>query len=253
MPIVSATDYNTINAHPRDAFLSFDEASHTYTFEGRVLDSVTTVVEDCFERFDAEYWAERKATPWRTKEMIMAEWEEKGRAARDLGTLMHARIENYYLGNEPTEAERTDPTFTNFLRFAASRTLRPYRTEWRIYMEEYGLAGTLDFLELCDDGSFEIWDWKRSTKVVNPDGSAADGNNYGKRAHYPLCHLPDTVFHHYALQLSIYRYILHAKYGIPVRAGHLGVFHPDYPCPWVVDVPYLRSEVETLLNLRLPR
>ena len=63
--------------------------------------------------------------------------------------------------------------------------------------------------------------------------------------------LADTTFNHYALQVSIYRFILAEHYGINVGRAFLGVFHPDMPRHYCVELPYLRKEVETLLNYRL--
>lgn len=241
---------NERHAHPRDGALSFDEASHTYTVDGRVYDSVTTLVEECFEPFDAEYWAGRKATPGHTKEMILREWAAKGEAARNLGTLMHERIESYYLGKPVQPEWMADPTFRIFAAFATDIRLCPYRTEWRIYHEESRMAGTLDFLALRSDRQLEIWDWKRSTKVVDSLGRAIDHSPYGKCGLEPVVHLPDTTYYHYALQVSVYRYILAEKYGVETVAGRLGVFHPDCGRYHVVDLPYLHHEASTLIARR---
>ncbi len=241
-------NYNELNAHSRDASLEFDEATHTYTVGGLVYNTVTTLVDDCFQKFDADLWASKKATPECPKEVLLAQWEAKGKAARELGTKLHDRIERYYLG-ETEINDSCDRALQHFQTFARRHTLTPYRSEWRIFMEECGLAGTLDFLAINADGSFEIWDWKRSNKVVDASGNP-NFTSYGKHALPPIDHLPDTTFHHYALQVSIYRYILAEKYGIETCAGHLGVFHPDYSQPWVVDLPYLRQEVISLLSPR---
>lgn len=241
---------NQRHAHPRDAALLFDEASHTYTVDGIIYDSVTTMVDECFEQFDADYWATRKATPGHTKEMILQEWAAKGEAARSLGTLMHERIESYYLGNPVEPAWMLDPTFRLFAAFATDIRLCPFRTEWRIYHEQSRLAGTLDFLAVRPDRTFEIWDWKRSSKVVDSLGKPIWNNPYGKCAYEPLGHLPDTTCCHYALQVSVYRYILSEKYGIETSAARLGVFHPDCGRYHVVDLPYLRDEVEALMAAR---
>lgn len=76
-------------------------------------------------------------------EEIMRQWEEKSLLARKLGTEMHASIEGYFMGN-PIENVPADvrPFFS---QFAADYNLQPYRTEWAIYDEDSGVAGTLDF------------------------------------------------------------------------------------------------------------
>ena len=249
-------NYNDLHAHPRDSRIHFDAAAHTYLADmadGSKLacDSVTTIVEDFFEKFDADYWAARKATYDRPAEVIKAEWEAKGRIARELGTQLHDRIERHYLGMQIEPEAMSDPAFLNFITFAKQRHLVPYRSEWRIFSERYHIAGTLDFLAF-DGNVFEIYDWKRSSKIVTADGSPIRDNRYGKYAKAPIAHIPDCTFHHYALQLSLYRYLLALEYGIEVSAGHLGTFHPDYDRPYVVDMPYYKDEVKTILATRLP-
>ena len=243
--------YNELNSHPRDGRIKFLPIGHRYLVDGNLsCTSVTQLVEQCVEQFDADYWAARKATPMHTAEQIKAEWEAKGKASRDLGTLMHARIEAHYLGHEHDADTLNDRTFGMFLDFHRNHPLTPYRTEWVIFDEDHSLAGTLDFLAVNPDGSFEIYDWKRSTKVVGENGMPIP-DKYGKRAFAPISHVADTTFNHYALQLSIYRYILATKYGIVAREAHLGVFHPDMRRYHVVDVPYLEEEVKALFERRL--
>lgn len=236
-------DYNSRNAHNRDAMLLFDEEQHIYTFNGQQLKSVTTLVEDCFPKFDADYWAERKApslgiTPQQLKQM----WEEKAQRARELGTSMHDKIEKHYMGIESPG----DETFDMFLQFTKEYTLHPYRTEWRIFYEEYGIAGTLDFLEFHDN-KFTIYDWKRSEKLI-VNGCVERENRYHKTALEPISHISDTTYCHYALQVSFYRYILEKKYNIIANQGRLAVFHPSNGRHYVIDLPYLKDEVETILH-----
>ncbi|MDE6091277.1 MAG: hypothetical protein K2G41_11345 [Duncaniella sp.] len=239
-------NFNELNAHPRDPFLNFDAESHTYTLGDRTLSSVTTIVEDCFPKFDADYWAARKAPAMGLSPAeLKAQWEANARHSRNLGTAMHEKIERYYLGED---AGDDGDAYTLFRHFAAAERLYPYRTEWRIYMEDYGVAGTLDFLECRPDGTFNIYDWKRSRKLIATDGTIEQTNRYGKRGFFPVGHLHDCSYYHYALQLSIYRFILENAYGIPVTHLKLGVFHPDYSMAYIVPVPYLRSEAEAVLR-----
>lgn len=250
-------NYNERNAHARDCRLHFDAPTHTYYVDREsdgsqlVCESVTTIVEGLFEQFDANYWAARKATPEHPAEAIKAEWEAKARRASALGTELHDRVERYYLGEEPSPEARADRAFGNFLRFASVHRLVPFRSEWRIFSERYRVAGTLDFLA-GEKGRFELWDWKRSSKVVSPEGEPICEGFRGKcGVKASVAHIPDTSYWHYALQLSLYRYILETEYDIPTAVARLGVFHPDYGCPWVVEVPYLRREAKAILDSRL--
>lgn len=234
---------NQINHHERDSLIHFDEASHTYTVNGRVLKSVTTLVGECFEQFDADYWAAKKAPAMgMTPEEVKVLWERKGEEARNLGTMMHAKIERYYLG----QPNASDETYCLFEQFTERYHLTPYRTEWTIYDEESGIAGTLDFLDF-QQGVFTIFDWKRSNKIL-VCGTPETTNRWGKHAFCPIAHVPDTTYWHYALQLSIYRYILEKNYGLSISGGKLGIFHPDNGRPYVVNVPYMKAEVMALLG-----
>lgn len=244
-------NFNDANRHMRDGLIYFDPSQHIYRFGNEEFESVTTVVENLFAKFDARTAAMRKCSGDEVKALrLMEEWEAKGRQARDLGTLMHDRIERHYLGETLDAEVHADPTFSRFLQFAAERPLRPYRSEWRIFSERFKIAGTLDFLSLTPEGEFEIYDWKRSTKVVDADGRVID-NSYRRTADYPLGGVADTTFNHYALQVSIYRLILATHYGINVSRAYLGVFHPDMPKHYCVELPYLCDEVTKLLNYRL--
>lgn len=241
-------DINAINAHPRDGLLTFDEATHTYTHQGAVLESVTTLIEKFFPKFDAEYWAKRKAPSMGlTPEQLMAQWDENANRACELGTKMHAQIERYYLTGSSEGAD--SDAFPLFLQMTRKLRLYPYRTEWRIFNADWGLAGTLDFLERTPDGTFNIYDWKRSTKLVDKATNTLIAHNrYGQKASTPVSHLSDTSYSHYALQLSVYRLILETCYGIQVANQRLGVFHPDYNQPYIISLPYLKDEVIAILN-----
>lgn len=236
-------NYNSRNAHHRDGILKFDEVQHKYTLNGKEMISVTTLVEQCFEQFDADYWAARKAPQMGiTPEELKTKWEANAQQARDLGTAMHDKIEKYYMGI----TSESDETFSLFLNFASQHTLHPYRTEWRIYDEEYGVAGTLDFLEY-QNGIFTIYDWKRSEKLIK-NGCVEKESPFRKKALCPISHISDTTYFHYALQVSIYRYILEKNYGINVSQNRLAVFHPKNGRYHLIDLPYLKDEVITIFK-----
>ena len=238
-----AQDYNIINAHDRDKLIQFNKKEHKYSVDGKEFISVTTLIEDCFPKFDADYWAARKAPQLGiTPELLKAQWVAKAQRACELGTAMHDKIEKFYMGI----TSQSDETFDLFLQFTKEHTLYPYRTEWRIFYEEYGIAGTLDFLE-CKDGVFTIYDWKRSEKLVK-NGIVEIENPWHKTALPPVSHLADTTYYHYALQVSIYRYILEKKYNIIVSQNRLAVFHPNNHHYYLINLPYLKREVEIILK-----
>ena len=238
--------FNIRNRHWRDNKVSFREADHIYIVDGTPLDSVTTFVKNCFPEFDSEFHAKRKAeTLGITKEAVLEMWEKKGRESREQGTAMHKKIESYYLGKEPS----TDDTFDLFKIFANKITLKPYRTEWAVYDWERKIAGTIDFVDY-QNGEYIIYDWKRSDKLIAKNGLPIKNSQYGEKALPPIENLDNSPYYHYALQLSLYKYILEKNYGITVSKLRLGIFHPSYNKPYVLEMPYLQNEINTLFGLR---
>ena len=113
-------NFNTRNAHQRDQLLNFNAEEHIYTHNSTILKSVTTLVEECFEKFDTDYWVPRIAAKRGISETeLRKQWEDKADEARTLGTLMHYKIEKYYLGENPT----SDETYHLFPHIISSRRL----------------------------------------------------------------------------------------------------------------------------------
>lgn len=237
--------YNQRNWHYRDANISFDKDKHIYTVNGKVLDSVTTLVNNAFPKFNpqeyAKYTAAKKGM---TVQEVIDLWEMNGKKSRELGTLLHEKIEKHYQGvNSPD-----DSTFKLFKMFTKKIELKPYRTEWSVYDYELGIAGSIDFVD-NQNGEYSIYDWKRSERLI-VNGLPAKINPYGEKGNYPLEHLDNSPYYHYALQLSIYKYILEHNYNMKIVHLRLGIFHPSYMKPYLLEMPYLEDEVNTLFNLR---
>ena len=171
-------------------------------------------------------------------------WEEKGIKASEQGTFLHEQIENYYLGNDYEQPQE----FSLFRQFTNDHdSLTPYRTEWRIFDESIGVAGTIDFLALNGD-SFEMYDWKRSLKVINKSNGTPITQNRWDRGFKGLSDIDDTSFNHYTLQLSIYRFLLEKNYQINLSKMFIVVLHPEYEKYYKVEVPYLKEKVEYILG-----
>ena len=86
--------------------LHFDEASHTYTYDGRKLVSVTQFLGRFFETFDGPKIARRVVTNpnsryhGRDPDELVEEWEANSRQARELGTLLHHNIKQQLVDGE---------------------------------------------------------------------------------------------------------------------------------------------------------
>lgn len=235
-----------INSNPRDKRVKFYEEPHIYEIEGyngKVI-SVTTFIHSFFPKFDDEEAAEKAINakmpkyPGMTKEEIISLWKENA----SLGTEMHKMIENYInIGGElPKTIEAK--YFLDFWGKITSLGYTPYRTEWVIYDEEYGIAGSIDLVLKCPEGGYAICDWKRSKEIKA-------SNKYSK-GYSPLSHLDDCNLNHYALQLNCYRHILERCYGIAIQSLFLVVIHPNNPNFIMIPVPRIEHEIGFMWEAR---
>ncbi len=187
--------------------LHFDEASHTYTFDGRKLISVTQFLGRFFEIFDGPKIARRVVTNPNSKyhgrdpDELVAEWETNGRQARELGTLLHSNIQQHLVDGD-VSGERSDE-FHHFEAFIAAKDWRPLMVEEQVYCTEAGIAGTVDAVFEDSRGDVVICDWKRAKKMKF--------DNRWQKAKPPIQHLDDCDLSKYSLQLSLYRHLLRER------------------------------------------
>ncbi|MBQ7690716.1 MAG: PD-(D/E)XK nuclease family protein [Muribaculaceae bacterium] len=244
----------------QDRLIHFDEATHTYSVDSiGTLTPVSNVVKMFFKEFDAEYWSLKKCNGDKSEaELLRERWQCAGAFASQAGTFLHKQIEDYlnhrfdgqmrctvsYEGKRLHLSEEVDVSceWQYFCDFDRATTYRPFRTEWRVFDTAAGIAGTIDLLCSRDDGTYEIYDWKRSNKIdptqVNKFASGLHG----------LEHLTDTTFTHYCLQQNLYRHILEKNYGLRIARMHLVVLHPALEGYRVVQVPRMKHEVATMLK-----
>lgn len=231
--------FNKLNKHFRDDRIKFSSKEHAYTIDNVPAPSATSLISKFFLEFDTKYWTRRKATEYLNGEVfeetteenilieaerIRKEWKDKGTESVNKGTFLHEQIENYYLDLEYEEPEG----FYQFLSFVADHNnLKPYRSEWRIFDESHNIAGTIDLLVENNNGTYDMYDWKRSKKLVDPTDGKINTDNYGKTGIGILEHIPDTSFNRYQLQQNIYRYILEEKYNLRINNMYLIVMHTD--------------------------
>ena len=80
----------------KDNFLFFDEGPHKYTDTlGNEYRSVTTLVGDYYNHFNADYWAHKKAREQgKSEKQIRAEWNRIKDEACERGTATHNGIED---------------------------------------------------------------------------------------------------------------------------------------------------------------
>lgn len=97
------------------------------------------------------------------------------------------------------------------------------------------------------DNEVFLFDWKRSKKIINSNGSVEKQNPF-ENGLKGLSHLSSTDYIKYCLQQNIYKYILEKNYGLIVSSMNLLILHPFYSKYHIIKVEDLPLETEYLIN-----
>ena len=236
------------NHHERDERIQFSDSDHTYLIDKKnKADSVTELIGRYFPKFDKEFWANKESIKTgKPKNEILKKWDDLGKKARDLGTELHEQIENFYNSKEYIRSKELDKFF-KFHKNHIQDKYQPHRTEWRIFDEDKNLAGTVDMGYEKENGELFIFDWKRSKKIINSDGSI-EKNNPFENGLNGLRHLPSSDYVKYCLQQNIYKNILESKYDKKVSSMNLLILHPHLDNYHIIQVESFKNETKYLLD-----
>lgn len=267
------------HANSRDNHIQFFEEGHKYIVDIEPdvkYTSVTTWVHEHFEKFDADKiikkmmngsgWKEGHKYWGKTPDEIKAQWNSNKEAVSGAGTDLHFQIECFnndnrfefeytnkelykiYMCDNKHKLSETPLEWQYFINFIKDHPhLKPYRTEWTVFNEDIKISGSIDMVYENPDGTLSIYDWKRSKNITRI-------NTFNKFSITPtICHLPDSNFWHYALQLNIYKYILESKYNKKIKDLYLVRLHPDaveknYE---LIELPILSIEINDIIQDRL--
>ena len=136
-----------------------------------------------------------------------------------------------------------------------------------VYLKSAGICGQSDLVEVVN-GKVNITDYKTNKEIKTEGFTNWDGVTQKLSA--PVAHLDDCHLNHYALQLSMYMYII-IKHNPRLSPGKLLIHHivfeeagrDKYDNPISAldnqgnpivksiipyDLPYLKQEIITLIN-----
>jgi hypothetical protein len=212
--------------------IAFEPSTHTYTVNGRPFISVTTLLSTWFPKFDADKTIARMNTN-RPADEIKAEWEEKGRIAAELGTQLHQSIESYFKG---TPAPLDTLEYGYFQDFVSKTNPTTFQVEWQVFHEPTSLIGTIDYVGKREDGSLDLYDWKRSSEL---------SKGFGRCLLPEWSHIPDSKYWKYTLQLNLYRFLVEEN-GYKVNKMYIVCFHPVNSGFQKLEVQEI--DVKTILN-----
>ena len=174
-------------------------------------------------------------------EEIKKMWEINGSQAATSGTYMHYLFEAYVNGYA---VPQNSPEFSMLDKFLKGMEgWRAYRTEWVIFAEEEGIAGSIDLCAVDKEGALALIDWKRSANLQDKFSSP-------RAMLPPLSHMPDCAGSHYKLQLNAYRHIIEKYYGHKVSKMLIVGTHPDRMLqPFIYEVPRMEHEIDMIMKI----
>jgi hypothetical protein len=261
----------------------FNADNHSYnSLDNDGIDwvSVTTLVSHFKKPFDAKLTAEKvsknKKSKWYGIEpkLIQEIWTNESHRSTELGTWYHNQREEDICSLASIEKEGCNiPIFkpsgeNNGIRLAPSQKLETgIYPEHMVYLKSAGICGQSDLVEVVN-GKINIIDYKSNKKIDRE--SYVDWEGKSKKMLPPIDNLDDCHFYHYALQLSIYMYII-LKHNPKLRPGKIYIHHVifeiekedqwGYPIakkdfngePIVkkvipIEIPYLINEVIAIMH-----
>lgn len=241
--------------------------------------SVTSLVSNFKEPFDAEATAQKvsksKKSKWYglTPQEILEAWNSEGKRATDLGTFYHNQREADLCSLASLEKNGyTLPVYTPIekdgLKYAPLQKLEPgVYPEHMVYLKSAGICGQSDLVEVIGDEIY-ITDYKTNKEIKRE--SYVNWEGISKKMLFPVNNLDDCSFNHYALQLSVYMFIM-LKHNPKLKPGKMFLHHVlfeqegedkyGYPIykytpegdPIVkevipIEVPYLKEEVLSIIT-----
>jgi len=255
--------------------VTFREEDHSYTHNptGKRFTSVTTLIGQFHEKFDAKkaaYSYSRKmakqvthpdwSPEWIKPQYWIDKWEANSKESTIRGSAFHLRKELDDLAlSGKTTSNREGYNHSTHLVFLPDGL----HNELLIYDEYWGLAGQADRIIFQGD-TFQVEDFKTNREIKKESwcketpsalsivGAGPPHREY-KMMYSPLNHLMDSNYWHYALQLSTYAYMLERATGKQCTELKL-LHHPPLgemeveEEPTIYEVPYLKEDVELMLQ-----
>ena len=241
--------------------------------------SVTSLISQFKQPFDAEKMSvkssKNKKSKWygMTPEAIKEAWKNEANRATTLGTWYHNQREKDLCSFETIERQNQcipiyKPVEVGGIKFSPNQKIENgVYPEHLVYLRSAGICGQSDLVEVVNNEVY-ITDYKTNKEIKTEGYISWDGVRQVLSS--PLSHLDDCNYIHYALQLSMYMYII-LKHNPKLKPGEMILHHILFEeagkdrygnpiaardsngDPIVTDivpyvVPYLKQEVIQILH-----
>jgi len=240
--------------------------------------SATGIIKAFKSPFDANSIAEKnskdKKSKWfgLTPEEIKEKWTTEAKRATSLGSWYHDQREKDLLACNTLKRDGIDlpiihPILDGEIKYAPDQKLVPgIYPEHFVYLKSALICGQADRIEVVGD-TVNVYDYKTNKKMRE---AYTNWEGVTKKMIGPLSHIDDCDLMHYAIQLSIYMYII-LKHNHNLKPGKLQIQHilfeveaeDEYGFPITAldaagdpiikeivpyDLPYLRTEVNDIIK-----
>jgi len=241
--------------------------------------SATGFIKLFKQPFDAEAQSKKSSKNKRSKwygippEEILKHWSDESERAMSAGTFYHDQRESDISELETIQRQGVavpiiKPIVENGIKYApVQRLTEGIYPELLVYLKSAGICGQADRIEVVKD-LVDVIDYKTNKKLDKESFKNWEGQYQMMTG--PCAHLMDCNFNHYALQLSLYLYII-LKHNPRYKPGKLVLHHviflkededkfgnPIYkkndkgePIVKEVvphEVPYLKDEIRAMIN-----
>lgn len=243
----------------------FFENGHYYTYKDKQVGiSVTKYISQFENEFDSDTLSQKVADKDGISQFeVLNEWKRKGEYSCLKGTAIHEWLQDNYANREYkfdlSQLEEYPEYYKiediEHLKQMAIDFINDYKNRYILIGDEilcgipdFDIASAIDLL-FYDTINNEVVlaDIKTNTDLKGWKNTPS----YVKKMLQPLENIKDITFEHYKIQLSIYRYFLEEYAHIPISDNMFIVYLSEKEKNYnIIQIPYLKNEVEKILKLR---
>lgn len=232
-----------------DNYVKLEPVSHTYKdTDGNEYESVSKFRSPFKKAFNKEMISSQVAkSEGRTKQSVLDEWESR----TDEGTRIHNAIERF---NKTAEILPEDEDLREAILDIVSQYTGYYRVynEVVVYDEENRIAGTMDQpmqVTSSKKSVIDIVDFKTNYQGIKQKEIDKHGKLRNDYMLGCLSHLQNSKYNDYAIQLSIYAYMMEKKTGLKIGQLSIHWINPANPMQnFQIPVPYMKYEVLAMIQ-----
>ena len=242
--------------------IDFHEEEHFYTINDyRFGISATSLIETYAQEFDSDGISQMVANKRGiSQKEVLDEWKKENEFSCIKGSCIHLKAQSLWMGTDyEIDYNTIDDTIDkdrlkkeyDIMSKQATEFYNDYKDmydmiqdEFIVWSKEFDIAGSIDGImynkntqQCC------ILDFKSNKDLQFKSKKK-------KKMKVPLHELDDVNGQHYYIQLSIYKYLIEKYTNIKVDELFIVYFNINADSYEIIEIPYLKKEVEEILENR---